>query len=185
MSAWHNLPEKHLLRTKVQSIRSSEDPIMPWKRTLLAAALIGAGLVAALAFDEYQASCESWASWLLTIIGVPYCTPQRSGPQHFELAVAQEDTLAYSEPPYWYYPTRQALGAALLVAGDMDCADEVLRARTPNNGWALFALTQVYKRRGDKSAAQAAGQLLDKAWMGDRRAFDVGELVRLVKGGMQ
>jgi hypothetical protein len=43
--------------------------------------------------------------------------------KHFELAVGQEDMLAYSEPPYWYYPTRQSLGAALLVAGDLDRAE--------------------------------------------------------------
>jgi tetratricopeptide (TPR) repeat protein len=99
--------------------------------------------------------------------------------KHFELAVAQEDLLAYSEPPYWYYPTRQSLGAALLVAGDLDRAEEVLRAsllRTPNNGWALFALMEVYKRRGDQSAAQAAGQLLDKAWTGDAGALTLARL---------
>ena len=99
--------------------------------------------------------------------------------KHFEAAVALEDTLAYSEPPYWYYPTRQSLGAALLLAGDLDRAEEVLRAslvRTPNNGWALFGLMEVYKQRGDKPSAQAAKQLLDKAWMGDMRTLDLARL---------
>ncbi len=35
----------------------------------------------------------------------------------FEQAVAIQDTLPYLEPPYWYYPVRQSLGAALLRAG--------------------------------------------------------------------
>jgi tetratricopeptide (TPR) repeat protein len=99
--------------------------------------------------------------------------------KHFELAVGQEDMLAYSEPPYWYYPTRQSLGAVLLLSGNLDRAEEVLRAslvRTPNNGWALFALMEVYTRRGDKPAAQAARQLLDKAWMGDPRALTLARL---------
>ncbi len=99
--------------------------------------------------------------------------------KHFEVAVALEDTLAYSEPPYWYYPTRQSLGAALLVAGDLDRAEEVLRAslvRTPNNGWALFALMEVYKQRGDEPSAQAAKQLLDKAWMGEMRTLSLARL---------
>jgi tetratricopeptide (TPR) repeat protein len=99
--------------------------------------------------------------------------------KHFELAVGAEDMLAYSEPPYWYYPTRQSLGAALLAAGDLDRAEEVLRAslaRTPNNGWALFGLMEVYKQRGDKPSALAARQLLEKAWMGDMRTLS---LVRL------
>ena len=28
-----------------------------------------------------------------------------------------EDTIPYMEPPYWYYPVRQSLGAALLKSG--------------------------------------------------------------------
>jgi tetratricopeptide (TPR) repeat protein len=97
----------------------------------------------------------------------------------FETAVAMEDALAYSEPPFWYYPTRQSLGAALLVAGDLEKAEEVLRAslaRTPNNGWALFGLMEVYKRRGDDASARAAKQLLDKAWMGGTGALNLARL---------
>src|SRR5262249_19286466 len=99
--------------------------------------------------------------------------------KHFELAVGTEDLLPYSEPPFWYYPTRQSLAAVLLQAGDLDRAEEVLRAslaRTPNNGWALFALTEVYKRRGDKVSAQAAKQLLDEAWLGDIGALSLAKL---------
>jgi tetratricopeptide (TPR) repeat protein len=99
--------------------------------------------------------------------------------KHFEVAVAMEDALAYSEPPFWYYPTRQSLGAALLLAGDLDKAEDVLRAslaRTPNNGWALFGLMEVYKQRGDEPSAQAAKQLLDKAWMGEMRTLRLARL---------
>ena len=99
--------------------------------------------------------------------------------KHFEVAVAMEDALAYSEPPFWYYPTRQSLGAALLVAGDPDNAEQVLRAslaRTPNNGWALFGLMEVYKQRGDEPSAQAAKQLLDKAWMGEGGMLSLARL---------
>jgi len=99
--------------------------------------------------------------------------------KHFEAAVALEDMLAYSEPPYWYYPTRQSLGAALVLAGDLDRAEDVLRAslvRTPNNGWALFGLMEVYKRRGDKSSVRAAKRLLDKAWFGDMRTLSLARL---------
>ena len=35
----------------------------------------------------------------------------------FEQAIAVQDTLAYMEPPYWYYPLRQSLGAVRLAAG--------------------------------------------------------------------
>ena len=35
----------------------------------------------------------------------------------FERAAALQDALPYTEPPYWYYPIRQSLAAALLQAG--------------------------------------------------------------------
>lgn len=98
---------------------------------------------------------------------------------HFRTAVALADTLAYSEPPYWYYPIRQSLGAVLLLAGDLDNAERVLRESlvgAPNNGWALFALIEVYKQRGDEPSAQAAKRLLDKAWMGEMGMLSLARL---------
>jgi tetratricopeptide (TPR) repeat protein len=99
--------------------------------------------------------------------------------KHFHAAVALEDNLPYSEPPYWYYPTRQSLGAMQLLAGDASQAEETFRAslaRTPNNGWALYGLMEVYKRRGDEKSAQATKKLLDKAWMGGPEALSVARL---------
>jgi tetratricopeptide (TPR) repeat protein len=98
---------------------------------------------------------------------------------HYEAAVAEEDTLAYSEPPYWYYPTRQSLGAALLLAGDLERAERVLReslARTPNNGWALFGLMKVHEQRGDTRGARSAKELLGKAWIGKSGDLDIARL---------
>ena len=99
--------------------------------------------------------------------------------KHFETAVALADTLAYSEPPYWYYPIRQSLGAAQLLAGDVTSAEETFRAslvRAPNNGWALYGLSEVFKRRGDGASAKAAQQLLEKAWLGDMRSLNLANL---------
>jgi len=33
-------------------------------------------------------------------------------------AVAIQDTLKYGEPPDWFFPVRESLGAALLMKGD-------------------------------------------------------------------
>lgn len=97
----------------------------------------------------------------------------------FEKAAALEEKLAYMEPPYWYYPVRQSLGAALLQKGDLDGAEQAFRSsliRTPNNGWALYGLSEVYKKRGDLKSAYAAEELLSKAWAGDRMQLDVARL---------
>ena len=56
---------------------------------------MGAGLIAALAFDERQASRSDSTSLLLTTIGAPFCAAQRSGPQYktfFRLAMAQAES---------------------------------------------------------------------------------------------
>ncbi len=54
-----------------------------------------------------------------------------------ERAVEREDALNYDEPPSWYYPTRQALGAVLLQAGQPEHAEQVYRQdllKFPENG---------------------------------------------------
>ena len=97
----------------------------------------------------------------------------------FEQAVALEDQLPYTEPPFWYYPLRQSLGAALLQAGRTDEAELAFRAslaRAPNNGWALYGLREVYQRRNDRASASAAERLLAKAWAGERRHLDLARL---------
>jgi len=60
-------------------------------------------------------------------------------------AVEREDALAYDEPPAWYYPVRESLGAALYVAGRPAEAEAVFRddlARNPRNGRSLFGLRE-------------------------------------------
>jgi tetratricopeptide (TPR) repeat protein len=84
---------------------------------------------------------------------------------HFRLAVALQDELPYTEPPFWYYPTRHTLGKALLTAGDAVEAEKVYRTdleQYPRNGWALYGLIQAMKAQGkDTSEIQ---QRFDNVW---------------------
>ncbi|QSA95764.1 hypothetical protein [Methylococcus sp. EFPC2] len=99
--------------------------------------------------------------------------------RQFERAVALEDKLHYSEPPYWYYPVRQSLGALFLLSGDLTRAEKVLKTaleNTPNNGWALYALTKVYELRDDQPQAAATRQRLQQAWLGDMRTLNLERL---------
>ena len=89
--------------------------------------------------------------------------------RHFRAAIAAQEHLAYMEPPYWYYPLHQSLGAVLLAQGDLDGAEQAFRTslvRAPNNGWALYGLTQVLEKRGDRKQAAAMQQRFQKAWAG-------------------
>lgn len=91
----------------------------------------------------------------------------------YEEAVTVEDSLAYMEPPYWYYPIRQSLGAVYLRQGRLDAAEQALREsllRVRGNGWALTGLAEVYKRKGDTAAEQSTRQALQRAWFGKTAA---------------
>jgi tetratricopeptide (TPR) repeat protein len=97
----------------------------------------------------------------------------------FEQAANLQDALPYSEPPHWYYPVRQSLGAVLARLGKLDAAEEAFRtslAKAPHNGWALYGLREVYRRSGQKSAATEMSKRLDRAWAGEPRTLDLARL---------
>jgi tetratricopeptide (TPR) repeat protein len=97
----------------------------------------------------------------------------------FGAAAAIQDAFPYTEPPYWYYPVRQSLAAALLQAGRLDEAlDQFQQAlkRAPSNGWTYYGLVQLYKARGNAKAARAAEAQLANTWSGDRSLLDVSRL---------
>jgi tetratricopeptide (TPR) repeat protein len=90
--------------------------------------------------------------------------------QEFGVAVMIQDTLPYMEPAYWYYPMRQSLGAAQLMAGQAEQAAETFQAaliEAPNNAWALWGLTQAQDKQGDRAAAEQSARLFERAWAGD------------------
>jgi tetratricopeptide (TPR) repeat protein len=97
----------------------------------------------------------------------------------YEEAAAIQDELAYTEPPYWYYPIRQSLGAVLLRAGRLSEAEQAFRdslVKTPNNGWALYGLRQLYRQRGDRKAERAAADAMKRTWFGDRTKLSLARL---------
>lgn len=80
-----------------------------------------------------------------------------------------QDQLPYMEPPFWYYPVHQSLGAALMAEGKPEEAQAAFRAalqRSPNNGWAAAGLLRAAQAHNDASTAQEAQTLLQKNWFG-------------------
>jgi len=80
-------------------------------------------------------------------------------------AAQAQDGLKYSEPPDWYYPVRQTLGAVLLSSGRAKEAEQVYREdlrRNPNNGWSLQGLAGSLKAQGKPD--REARARFDKAW---------------------
>lgn len=87
--------------------------------------------------------------------------------EKYASAVATQDALPYMEPPFWYYPTRQSLGKALLQAGDAAQAEAVYRRdleEYPLNGWSMFGLIQALDAQGKSSAAASYRVKFDEIW---------------------
>ncbi|MEZ4864350.1 MAG: hypothetical protein R3C14_23760 [Caldilineaceae bacterium] len=84
-----------------------------------------------------------------------------------ERAVEAEDALPYVEPPAWYIPTRDLLGAALLKAGRAADAEAVYRQdlqQYRNSGWALFGLMQSLAAQNKTAEAAEVEQQFKAAW---------------------
>ncbi|HEU4371770.1 MAG TPA: tetratricopeptide repeat protein [Methylomirabilota bacterium] len=82
-------------------------------------------------------------------------------------AVAEQDTHWFTEPPPWYFPVRQALGAVLLQAGRAADAEKVYRddlRQNPGNGWSLFGLAQSLRAQGKGDEASRTDEAFRKAW---------------------
>jgi tetratricopeptide (TPR) repeat protein len=94
-------------------------------------------------------------------------------------AVTLEAELQYDEPPAWFYPVRQSLGAALLRAGDEAQAEAVFRealATHPRDGRLLYGLWQTLLAQGRASEAGLVQQQFARAWRGAAMPLTVDDL---------
>lgn len=95
-----------------------------------------------------------------------YDSPEKAIPL-LEDAIHIQDNLAYTEPPPWYIPMRQILGAAQLDAGQPTHAEVSFRADLkdwPENGWSLFGLLQSLRAQGRTDDAERVQRRFLKAW---------------------
>jgi tetratricopeptide (TPR) repeat protein len=82
-------------------------------------------------------------------------------------AAAAADRLPYDEPPVWFYPIRESLGAALLLSGRPREAEQAFRddlVRHPRNPRSLFGLRESLIKQGREIDANWIKAALDAAW---------------------
>jgi tetratricopeptide (TPR) repeat protein len=82
-------------------------------------------------------------------------------------AVAIQDSLKYGEPPDWFYPVRESLGAVLLVSGNAAEAEKVFREdldRNPRNPRSLFGLREALAAQNRTYDAQFVDKQFQAAW---------------------
>lgn len=87
--------------------------------------------------------------------------------RHLKEAVQRQDELRYMEPPPFYYPVRQSLGAVLLAAGHAAQAERVYwedLGKNPDNGWSLYGLAQSLRAQRKTAEADAVEARFRKAW---------------------
>lgn len=85
---------------------------------------------------------------------------------HLKTAIQLDDDLK-GDPPLWYSPVRQSLGAILLEVGRKAEAEQMYREDLkiyPNNGWSLYGLAQSLQVQGKTKEAQEVQQRFEKAW---------------------
>jgi tetratricopeptide (TPR) repeat protein len=95
-------------------------------------------------------------------------------------AVAVQDTLKYDEPPDWFWPVRENLGATLLMNGDAPEAEKVFRddlARNPRNPRSLFGLREALKAQNRSDDAQFVDRLFQTGWAKADGALKMEDLV--------
>lgn len=94
-------------------------------------------------------------------------------------AVATQDSLKYGEPPDWFFPVRESLGAVLLINGDAAGAERVFRAdlhRNPRNPRSLFGLAAALKAQGNDYGAGLVRNQYEASWKGGFSSLTVDDL---------
>jgi tetratricopeptide (TPR) repeat protein len=95
-------------------------------------------------------------------------------------AVAIQDTLKYGEPPDWFFPVRESLGAVLLMNGDATAAEKVFREdleRNPRNPRSLFGLHQALMQEKRDYDAGFVQKQFEASWKGGTLALKLADLV--------
>ena len=94
-------------------------------------------------------------------------------------AVATQDSLKYGEPPDWFFPVRESLGATLLMNGDATGAERVFRAdlyRNPRNPRSLFGLAAALKAQGKDYDAGFVQSQYEASWKGGLSSLTIDDL---------
>jgi tetratricopeptide (TPR) repeat protein len=84
--------------------------------------------------------------------------------------VAVQDKMGFQDPPPWYYPMRESLGATLLRSGKAAEAEKVFRddlIRNPRNPRSLFGLLKTLEAEHKTAEAATVRRSFEEAWRGD------------------
>jgi tetratricopeptide (TPR) repeat protein len=99
--------------------------------------------------------------------------------KYWEKAVEIQDGLYYGEPPEWFYPVRDSLGAALLLNGQAERAEAVFRAdleQYPRNPRSLFGLLRALESQNEECQRGRGAREFETAWKNADVPLEIGDL---------
>jgi tetratricopeptide (TPR) repeat protein len=103
----------------------------------------------------------------------------KAAEEYYTNAVASEKKLHYDEPPQWMVPTANMLGGFYLRNGKYAEAEAAFRESLqmyPNNGRALFGLSEALKAQNKNDEASKAKAEFDVAWKNADKSMTVTDL---------
>jgi tetratricopeptide (TPR) repeat protein len=98
---------------------------------------------------------------------------------YWEKAVEVQDKLYYGEPPEWFYPVRESLGAALLLNDQAERAEAVFRAdleQYPRNPRSLFGLLRALEAQKKTASVEEVRKEFEAAWKNADAPLELGDL---------
>ena len=99
--------------------------------------------------------------------------------KHWRTAVEAQDKLNYTEPPDWYYPVRESLGASLLAGGNAKEAEQYFREdlrRNPRNPRSLFGLKESLRAQHLENDAAWVDREFQRTWNHADSQLKIGDL---------
>ena len=99
--------------------------------------------------------------------------------KNWKRAVEIEDKLYYGEPPEWFYPVRESLGAALLLNAQAEQAEAVFRAdleQYPRNPRSLFGLMKALEAQKKSANVEEVRREFEAAWKNADVPLELGDL---------
>jgi tetratricopeptide (TPR) repeat protein len=133
-------------------------------------------------FGMYYNKARDFLDLAASILDARIATARGEGGRAIQCwmrAVQIEDGFRYNEPPEWFYPVRESLGAALLASGKATEAEQVFREdlrRNPRNPRSLFGLMRSLKAQQREADAAWVEREFRAAWKNADTKLQISDL---------
>jgi tetratricopeptide (TPR) repeat protein len=143
---------------------------------------IRTGMPADREFSFFANKAQAFLDLAANILDARIATAQANRERaigYWKNAVQIQDRLYYGEPPEWFYPVRESLGAALVLSGQAAQAEKAFRAdleQYPRNPRSLFGLLKSLEAQNKISGEEWVRKEFEAAWKSADVTLELGDL---------